>query len=147
MTTKMENALREEIEFMENCLGYAEDFCLEPIRTLDDAQTEVHGFVESVSPEEMPEALKDPATMLLVFNYCAEKEQEKRRKDRFMQKVSRESISVSDLMGAIERTVDIKSASPEAQFLILRVFEEATKHRAFFEIDENNQHTELDLAW
>ena len=64
-----------------------------------------------------------------------------------MQKALRESISVSDLMGAIERTVDIKSASPEAQFLILRVFEEATKHRAFFEIDENNQHPELDLAW
>lgn len=71
MTDTMKTALAAEIDLIRNWLVYENADELEPMITLADAQRQIDGMTECMDPDDpLPESLKDPATMLTVWNYC-----------------------------------------------------------------------------
>lgn len=91
MTDIMKNALAAEISLIDSWIAYEDADELEYMRTLDDAQLQIDGMVECMDPDDpLPESLKDPATMMLVWNYCvdgqirwaAERREERERPNR-----------------------------------------------------------------
>lgn len=91
MTTKMHDALINEIAFIFDVLEHEDIRSLELINTIDEAKAQVEGYMGDYN-EDLPEGLTDPETMMMVWNYCIEKlrkEAEDRRiqeeDDRFAQ--------------------------------------------------------------
>lgn len=88
MTEKMKAALAEEIEAIFQYNAYADLDELELMTNLDDAKTQIEGMQEFRDPDEpLIGGLNDPATMLLVWNYCvtedkARAEREKEERER-----------------------------------------------------------------
>ena len=82
MTTAMMKALEAEIDFMSNWLSYSDTDGLEEITSLEEAQVEIDGILGDYDGDDFPEGLKDPATMMIVFNHCFEQEFEKAEQRR-----------------------------------------------------------------
>ena len=91
MTDAMKDALSAEIDKIEAWLAYEDVDELEYMRTTDDAQIQIDGMLECMDPDDpFPEGLRDPATMMIVWNYCvelqkrwaAERKEERERPDR-----------------------------------------------------------------
>lgn len=75
MTEKMKAALAEEIEVISQWLEYAEENDLVPFDTLEDAKIQIDGMNEDRDPDDpLIGGLNDPATMLIVWNYCVAEE-------------------------------------------------------------------------
>ena len=83
MTSAMIKALEAEISFMENWLEYPDDD-LELMKSLDDAQCEIDGILESYDGSDFPDGLKDAETMLLVWNYVVGERLEVERLERLV---------------------------------------------------------------
>lgn len=73
MTNTMKNALAKEIDFINDCLAYENTAELQTLETIADAELQISGYEDSFG-EDLPEGLKDPATMILVWNYCVAEE-------------------------------------------------------------------------
>ena len=91
MTDAMKAALAAEIDKVEAWLAYEDADELKYMYTTDDAQIQIDGMLECMDPDDLfPEGLRDPATMLIVWNYCvelqkrwaAERKEERERPDR-----------------------------------------------------------------
>ena len=91
MTYAMKAALSAEIDKIEAWLAYEDADELEYMRTTDDAQIQIDGMLECMDPDDpFPEGLRDPATMMIVWNYCVElqkhwaakRKEERERPDR-----------------------------------------------------------------
>ena len=83
MTHAMESALAEEIDTIFSYLAYEDENDLEYMTTLDDAQLQIDGINGGRDPDDpLPEGLNDPATMLIVWNYCVAVEKKRAEKIR-----------------------------------------------------------------
>lgn len=78
MTEKMKVALDDEIDCVFSWLAYEDANELEYITTLSDAQEQINGMTEGLSEDDnFSKGLRDPATMLIVWNYCVAEEKER----------------------------------------------------------------------
>lgn len=75
MTTELKNALKTEIEFINEWNAYP-DSELEPITNIDDAMTQIEGMELA---DDFPEGLKNPETLMLVWNYCLDVDNARRK--------------------------------------------------------------------
>lgn len=85
MTTTMKNALAKEIDFINDLLAYENTVELEPLETIADAELQISGYEDSFG-NDLPEGLKDPATMILVWNHCVAEEKAAYAKQQAEQK-------------------------------------------------------------
>lgn len=70
MTTAMQKTLAAEIDFMDDYLAFPGEE-LHLMETLEDARIQIEGMSADIG-EDLPAVLKDPETMLLVFNHCVQ---------------------------------------------------------------------------
>lgn len=71
MTTKLHDALINEIAFVFDVLEHEDIESLYTIDTLSEAADQSEGYA-SAWGDELPEGLTDPETMMMVWNYCIE---------------------------------------------------------------------------
>ena len=90
MTDKMKTALAEEIDLIQNWLAYEDANELEYMTTLSDAVVQIDGMTKGRDPDDpLPVGLLDPATMLIVWNYCVD-EEKRMLKEREEEREARE---------------------------------------------------------
>ena len=69
MTETLKKVLQDEISFITEDIAYE---CLEdlrPLQTLSAATEQVNDCIDDYG-DDLPEALRDPVIMMLVWNYC-----------------------------------------------------------------------------
>ena len=75
MTDKMKTALAEEIDCIFSWLAYEDANELGYLTHIDEAKSQIDGMNQDRDPDDpLPGGLNDPATMLIVWNYCVAEE-------------------------------------------------------------------------
>lgn len=71
MTETLKKVLQDEIQFITEDIAYE---CLDdllPLQTLAESTAQVNDYIDDFG-DDLPEALRDPVIMMLVWNYCLE---------------------------------------------------------------------------
>jgi len=83
MNSYLMTAFSKEIDFMNQFLAYENADELQPLQDTKEAQTQIDGMLEGMTEEEqaeIPEGLKMPEVMLIVFNHCVEQAKDRAEK-------------------------------------------------------------------
>lgn len=121
MTDKMKTALAEEIDLIQNWLAYEDANELEYMTSLSDARVQIHGMTAGRDPDDpLPAGLLDPATMLIVWNYCVD-EEKRMLKEREEEREARERPNREYLLKIV--CDDIKQASIKTGKQIADIYE------------------------
>lgn len=77
MTETLKKVLQDEIQFITEDIAYECLDDLRPLQTLAAATEQVNDCIDDFG-DDLPEALRDPVLMMLVWNYCLERKQQRR---------------------------------------------------------------------
>lgn len=77
MTETLKRVLKDEIQFITEDIAYECLDDLRPLQTLAAATEQVNDCIDDFG-DDLPEALRDPVIMMLVWNYCLDRAMKRR---------------------------------------------------------------------
>ena len=71
MTETLKKVLQDEIQFITGDIAYECLDDLRPLQTLAESTAQVNDYIDDYG-DDLPEALRDPVILMMVWNYCLE---------------------------------------------------------------------------